>query len=148
MSLQEKIDQDLKQAMISKNETKVMTIRFLKSALKYSAMEKKQETLSDADIQQVIQKQLKQHKESIDQFTKAKRNDLAEKETRESAILEAYLPQQMPDAELEQFIRREAAAAGVSAKKDFGKAMKFLTEKLSGRANSRRVSEILGKILS
>ena len=148
MSLQEKINQDLKQAMISKDETRVSTIRFLKSALKYSAIEKKVESLSDSDIQQIIQKQIKQRKESIDQFTKADRKDLAEKEIKEASILEAYLPQQMPDADLEKFIRAETASAGITTKKDFGRAMKLIGEKLSGRADSKRVSEFLGKILS
>jgi len=96
MSLQEKIDQDLKQAMISRDETRLSTLRFLKSALKYSAIEKKTDSLSDADIQQLIQKQIKQRKESIDQFMKGNRKDLADKEVREAEILESYLPKQCP----------------------------------------------------
>ena len=147
MSLQNKIDQDLKQAMMAHDEVKVSTLRFLKSALKYSAIEKKTEALGDADIQQIIQKQIKQRKESIDQFAKAGRKDLADKEVREAEILEGYLPKQLSDSELDEFIRRETAAAGATSKKDFGKVMKLLAEKLSGRADAKRVSEFLGKIL-
>ena len=148
MSLQQKIDQDLKQAMMSKEEIKVSTLRFLKSALKYSAIEKKVDALADADIQQIIQKQIKQRKESIDQFVKAGRKELAEKETQESVILESYLPKQLSDAELDQLVRSETSAAGATSKKDFGRMMKLLTEKLSGKADSKRLSEVLGKILT
>ena len=147
MSLQDQIDDDLKQAMRSRDEARVSTLRFLKSALKYGAIEKKAESLSDADIRQVIQKQIKQRRESIEQFTKANRQDLAEKEIAEAAILEGYLPKQLSDSELEEFIRREAQTAGAVSKKDFGRTMKLLSEKLSGRADAKRVSEFLGKIL-
>ena len=147
MSLRQKIDQDLKQAMISHDEAKVSTLRFLKSALNYNAIEKKTELLGDADIQQVIQKQIKQRKESIDQFVKGGRKDLADKEIREAAILEGYLPKQLSDSELDALIRKETSAAGAVSKKDFGKMMRLLSEKLAGRADAKRVSEFLGKIL-
>ena len=145
--LQEKIDQDLKRAMLSHDEVKVSTLRFLKSALKYSAIEKKVESLGDSDVQQTIQKQVKQRKESIDQFVKAGRKDLADKEIREAEILESYLPKQLSDSELNEFILKETKGAGATSKKDFGRMMKLLSEKLSGRADSKRVSEFLGKIL-
>ncbi|OIO37825.1 MAG: hypothetical protein AUJ71_04560 [Candidatus Omnitrophica bacterium CG1_02_49_16] len=147
MLLQHQIDQDLRETMISRNEIKVSTLRFLKSALKYSAIEKKTEGLTDPEILQVIQKQIKQRRESIDQFAKAGRKDLADKEAGEAEILESYLPKQLSDGELEEFIRRETVSAGVTAKKDFGKMMKLLTEKLSGQAAAKRVSQFLGKIL-
>jgi len=147
MPLQEKLDQDLKQAMMSHDQTKVSTLRFLKSALKYAAIEKKAETLGDADIQQIIQKQIKQRKESIEQFTKAGRKELADKEIQEAKILESYLPKQLSDSELSDIIRKETTTIGATAKKDFGKMMKLLSEKLAGRADAKRVSEFLGKIL-
>ena len=147
MSLQNQIDQDLRQAMTSRDEAKVSTLRFLKSALKYSAIEKRTEGLSDPDIRQIIQKQIKQRRESIDQFAKAGRKELADKEAKEAEILEGYLPKQLSDADLEELIRREAAAAGATDKKDFGRMMKLLSEKLSGQADAKRVSQFLGKIL-
>ena len=147
MSLQEKIDQELKQAMISKDETRVSTLRLLKSAIKYSAIEQKTGSLSDAQIQQVIQKQIKQRKESIDQFSKADRKDLAQKEVNEAVILESFLPKQVPDAELEALVREAVHEAQANSKKDFRRMMKLLNEKLAGRADSKRVSEFLGKIL-
>ena len=147
MPLQQKIDQDLKSAMTSKNALKTSVLRFLKSALKYSAIEKKTDTLGDADILQVLQKQIKQRRESIDQFAKAGRKDLADKETQELQVLETYLPKQISDAELSDAVKKALQETGASSKKDFGRAMKHLTEKLSGGADARRISEALGKVL-
>ncbi|MBI3252214.1 MAG: GatB/YqeY domain-containing protein [Candidatus Omnitrophica bacterium] len=147
MSLQQKIDADLKAAMIAKDAARLSTLRFLKSALKYAAIEKKADTLADADVQPIIQKQIKQRRESIDQFEKGGRRDLADKEKAELVILEGYLPKQLSDAELAAFVAAEAKAAGALSKKDFGRVMKLVGEKLKGQADSRRVSEALGKIL-
>ena len=147
MSLLEKIDADLKKAMIAKDVITVSTLRFLKSAVKYSAIEKKAETLGEAEVSGVIQKQIKQHRESIEQFTKGGRKELAEKEALELKILESYLPAQMPDKELRDFIAAQTQEAGVSSKKDFGRMMKILNEKLSGKADAKRISAILGGIL-
>ena len=147
MSLSEKIDQDIKSAMSQQNAVVLSTLRFLKSAFKYAAIEKKIDHLNDADAQQVIQKQIKQRRESIDQFTKANRKDLADKEVVELAILEKYLPKQLGDAELEAIVKQEIAAQGASSKKDLGRMMKHLGQKLSGQAEPRRVSELLGKLL-
>ena len=147
MLLLEKIDADLKQGMMVKDEVKVSTLRFLKSAVKYLAIEKRLDTLADADVRQIIQKQIKQHRESIEQFTKGGRKELAEKEAAEVKILESYLPAQMSDKELQDFVAAEASAAGAASKKDFGPMMKVLNEKLSGRADSKRISVVLGGIL-
>lgn len=147
MLLQQKIDQDLKEAMIAKNEIKVSTLRFLKSALKYVVIEKKVDVLSDLDIQQIIQKQIKQHRESIDQFEKGGRVELASKEKQEIVILESYLPKQLSDAQLEAFVAGQIKEAQAVSKKDFGRMMKILNEKLAGQAQSSRISEFLGKVL-
>ena len=147
MSLMETIEQDLKQAMRAKNEAKTSTLRFLKSALHYAAIEKKTATLSDSDAQQIIQKQIKQRRESIAQFTQGGRQELAANETREAEILEAYLPQQLTDAELEKAVQAAVKETGAASKKDFGRLMKLLTEKLSGQADAKRISECLGRVL-
>ena len=147
MSLVTKIEQDIKSAMIARDEVRLSVVRFLKSALKYAASEKKVEAVSDAEAQQVIQRQIKQRRESIDQFTKGGRADLADKESKEALILESYLPQQMADADLEALVQSEIKAQGATSKKEFGKVMKVLTEKLAGQADSRRISEFLGKYL-
>ena len=147
MTLVEKIDQDLKTAMSAKDADRLSVIRFLKSAFKYAAIEKKIPALSDADAQAVIQKQIKQRRESIDQFQKGGRMDLADKEIKEAKILEAYLPKQMGDAELEVLVKATATQEGATTKKDFGRMMKLISEKLKGQADSKRVSEVLGRIL-
>ena len=147
MSLLTRIDQDLKQAMIEKNEAKLSTLHFLKSALKYSAIEKKVDSLNDPEIQQIIQKQIKQRRESIDQFSKAGRNDLAEHELKEMTVLEGYLPTQLNDQELESTVQSAVSEQGVVSKKDFGRLMKLLGEKLAGQADSKRISEVLGRLL-
>ena len=147
MSLQEKLDADLKNAMVAKDAARLSTIRFLKSALKYSAIEKKKALLTEAEVQQVIQKQIKQRRESVEQFNSGGRAELAAKEAAEIQVLESYLPKQLPDNELQKFIESETKAAGVSSKKDFGRMMKLLSEKLAGQADSKRISEILAKML-
>ena len=148
MSLQNKVDQDLKQATLAKNEVKISTLRFLKSALKYSAIEKKSDELSDAEVCQIISKQIKQHQESIAQFTQGGRKELVAKETEEVKILESYLPQQLSDGELEATVRAQIQESGAFSKKDFGKVMKLLTNKLAGKAESRRISALLTKLLN
>lgn len=147
MSIAQKIDKELKTAMTEKDTVKLSTLRFLKSALKYSAIEKKVDYLTDADTQALIQKQIKQRRESIDQFSKNGRPELAAQETAELKVLESYLPSQMTDTELDALVNAESQSAGASSKKDFGRMMKLLNEKLQGRADSKRVSESLGKIL-
>ena len=146
-SLDQQIEQDMKKALMAKDAPTLSTLRFLKSALKYVSIEKRVESLGDAEVQQVIQKQIKQRRESIEQFRKGGRADLAAKETREIEILEAYLPKQLGDEELRRLVETEAKNAGAVSKKDFGRMMKLLTDKLKGQADAQRVSQALGKIL-
>lgn len=146
MPLLEKIDHDLKQAMIAKDETRLSVVRFLKSAVKYVAIEKGAE-LTDADVLQVIQKQVKQRRESIQQFTAGGRKDLATKEEAELRVLEGYLPKQLSEEELKTVVDQEIKALGATSKKDFGRMMKHLNEKLSGAADNKRLSELLGQRL-
>lgn len=148
MSLFSNIEQEIKKAMIAKDETRLSVVRFLKSALKYAAIEKKTDTLPDADVQLIIQRQIKQRRESIEQFKNAGRQDLVQKETAELIVLESFLPAQMDDAGLEALIKSEINLQGTVSKKDFGRMMKVINEKLAGRADARRVSEVLGKHLN
>ncbi len=134
--------------MRAKDPKRTDVLRFLKSALKYAAIEKKVAVLTDADTYQVLNKQIKQRKESIDQFVNANRKDLADKEGLELKILEGYLPKQISDAELEKIVRDTLKEISASSKKDFGKAMKALSAKLAGQADNKRLSALLGKLLS
>jgi hypothetical protein len=142
------VERDLKAAMTSRDAVKLSVLRFLKSALKYYAIERKLQELSDFDTLQVIQKQIKQRRESIDQFVKASREELAAKERKELEILESYLPKQLSDTELEAQIGAYIQAENATSKKDFGRIMKLLNEKLAGQADAKRISEILGKKLA
>jgi uncharacterized protein YqeY len=147
MALLEKIDRDLKSAMLSKDEARLSTLRFLKSAVQYAAIEKSG-ALADAEVLQVIQKQIKQRRESIAQFTTGGRKEMAAKEENEARILEAYLPKQLSGEELRRVVEQEVKAQGATSKKDFGRLMKHLTEKLAGAADNKSLSEALGKLLS
>lgn len=148
MSIQLKIDEDIKKAMIAKDQDRLGALRMLKSAVKYAAIEKPGAGLSDADVMQVIQKQVKQRRESVQQFSQNGRPELAAKEEKEIAVLEAYLPKQMSDAELQSTVQAVLKELGASTKKDFGRAMKACSEKLAGGADNKRLSETLGKLLT
>ncbi len=148
MGLMQKIEQDLKSAMIAKDAAKTSTLRMLKSAFKYLAIEKKIDQLSDADATTVIQKQLKQRRESFEQFRTAGRDELAAQESHEITVLETYLPKQLSEDELSNLIKSEMTAQSATTKKDFGRLMKALTEKTFGQAEPKRISDILGKLLT
>ena len=147
MSLPAKLDQDMKQAMLTKDADRLSTLRLLKSAVKYAAIEKPGSVIGDSEILQVIQKQIKQRRESIQQFTDGGRKELAAKEAAEVKVLESYLPKQISMDELKNIVEQEVKAQGAASKKDFGKMMKHLSEKLAGSADNKRLSEILGQLL-
>ena len=149
MPLLEKINQDMKQAMIAKDEARLSAIRFLKSAVQYARLEKPSNgaQISDAEVLRVIQKQVKQHRESIQQFVAGGRKELADKEENELRILEGYLPKQVSDDELKKIVEEAVRTQAGSGKKDFGRLMNYLNEKLEGRADSKRLSGLLGGLL-
>ncbi len=148
MGLSDRIIEDLKQAMLAKNAPKTSALRMLKSAVMNAQILKKGDALSDADVQSVIQKQINQRKESLEQYSKAGRQDLASAEKAEITLLESYLPAQIGEAELESAVRDLAAKNGLSAKKDFGRAMKLAQAALEGRADNKRISAVLNKVLA
>ncbi len=146
--LEDKIAEDYKQAMKNKDAARVSTLSFLRSQLKYVMIEKKADKLPDAEVILVIKKQIKQRQDSIEQFTKGNRSDLAEKEKLELSILKSYLPQEMSEAELKTIIEaavKESSAGGI---KDIGKVMKALLPKIAGRADNAVVSNLVKEKLS
>ena len=147
MSLMAKLDQELKQAMLTKDADRLSTLRLLKSAIKYAAIEKPGSVMGDTEIVQVIRKQIKQRRESIQQFSEGGRRELAAREEAEVRVLESYLPEQISADALKTMVEQEVKAQGAAAKKDFGRMMKYLGEKLAGRADNKRLSEILGQLL-
>src|SRR3989338_237375 len=124
--LTETIDTDLKTAMKEKNTIKVATLRMLKAAIINKLIEKKAKELTDEDIREIIQKQVKQRKEAIEEFKKGARQDLVEKETKELTILERYLPSQLTEAELKSLISSVIESTAAKSKSDMGKVMKEL----------------------
>jgi len=150
MTLQQRVDSDLKEAMRAKDATKLGVLRMLKSALKYAAIEKSgaEAELSDAEAIQVIRKQAKQRQDSIESFEKGGRTELAHKENEELALLNSYLPQAMSSEELEKIVRETIAELGATSKAQMGAVMKALQAKAGGRADGKTLSTEVQKQLS
>ncbi len=139
MSLKDKIQDDLKQAMRDRNQARVDTIRLLTAAIKQREVDERI-TLDDAQILAVIDKLVKRSRESIEQYEKGARLDLAEKERADIAVWQAYLPKQLTSAEIDQLIGEAVTATGATSIKDMGKVMGVLKPKLQGRADIGQVS--------
>ena len=150
MTLQERVDADIKEAMRAKDATKLGVLRMLKSALKYAAIAKSdaEAELSDAEAVQVIRKQAKQRQDSIESFEKGGRAELADKEKEELAILNTYLPQGMSPDELAKVVRETIAELGATSKAQMGAVMKALQAKAGGRADSKTLSSEVARQLN
>src|SRR3984893_12683642 len=141
MTLQERVDSDLKDAMRAKDAARLGVLRMLKSALKYAAIEKSADAqLDDAEASQVIRKQVKQRQDSIEQFEKGGRPELAAKEKQELEILNAYLPKGMNADELAAMVRETIADVGATSKAQMGAVMKAMQTKVAGRADGKTLS--------
>jgi uncharacterized protein YqeY len=140
-SLKERIDADLKEAMRSRNELGTSVLRMLKSAVKYKEVEPGGHALEDAGVLAVIQSLIKQRRDSVEQFRAGGRPELADKEEKEIAQLQSYLPAQMSADELRAEVRAAIAQVGAKGPKDMGAVMKVVLPKVSGRAEGKAVSE-------
>ncbi|HZE57143.1 MAG TPA: GatB/YqeY domain-containing protein [Chthoniobacterales bacterium] len=140
MTLPERIDADLKDAMRAKEAGKLSVLRGVKSALKYAAIEKADAALDDAAAVQVIRKQVKQRQDSIESFEKGGRPELAAKEKEELEILNAYLPKGLSAEELSALVRETIAEVGATSKAQMGAVMKALQAKVAGRADGKTLS--------
>src|SRR5712692_5867019 len=149
MALAERVDTDLKDAMRAKDATKLGVLRMLKSALKYTAIEKSgaEAELNDAEAAQVVRKQVKQRQDSIESFQKGGRAELAAKEKEELSILNAYLPQAMSADDLTKVVRETIAEVGATSKAQMGAVMKALQAKVAGRADGKTLSQEVQKQL-
>ncbi|MDH5179644.1 MAG: GatB/YqeY domain-containing protein [Gammaproteobacteria bacterium] len=137
-----RINEDVKSAMRNKDKERLATLRLITAAIKQKEVDERIE-LDDTATLVVLDKMLKQRKDSIEQYTKANRTDLADKEEAEVAIIMEYMPTQLSDAEIDQMIVEAIAASGAEGMKDMGKVMGVLKPKLQGRADMGAVS---GKI--
>jgi uncharacterized protein len=150
MTLQQRVDSDLKETMRAKDATKLGVLRMLKSALKYAAIAKSdaEAELTDAEAVQVIRKQAKQRQDSIESFEKGGRAELADKEKEELAILNTYLPQGMSPDELAKVVRETIAELGATSKAQMGAVMKALQPKVGGRADGKTLSAEVARQLN
>jgi uncharacterized protein YqeY len=146
-TLKDKITEDMKAAMRAKDSARLSAIRLILSGVKQREVDERIQ-LTDGDVVSVIEKMIKQRRESIAQFEKASRTDLAEAEKFELGVLSAYLPQQMGGAELEQAVAAAVKEAGASGIKDMGKVMAILKPRLAGRADMGVVSALVKGRLS
>ena len=143
MTLSERIDSDLKDAMRARDAEKLGVLRMLKSAIKNAAIEKggASAELDDSEATQVIRKQVKQRQDSIESFEKGGRTELAEKEKSELAILNTYLPAAMDGEELSRMVREAIAEVGATSRAQMGAVMKALGPKVAGRADGKTLSQ-------
>lgn len=146
MSFLQKLDNDLKVSLKASDSLKVSVLRMAKAALKNRQIDKGGE-LSEGEIISVLSSLSKQRKESIELFSKGGREDLAEKERQELAILQSYLPEQVPEKELDRIIAeaiKESSAAGI---KDIGKVMKLVMPRLKGSADGKLINQKVKELL-
>jgi uncharacterized protein len=150
MTLQQRVDTDLKEAMRAKDARKLGVLRMLKSALKYATIAKSgaDAELNDAEAAQVIRKQVKQRQDSIESFEKAGRVELVEKEKEELSILNGYLPQPMSADEISKIVRETIAEAGATSRAQMGAVMKALQAKVAGRVDGKALNAEVSRQLS
>jgi len=148
MKMEERIDFDIKEAMKLKDVDRLSVLRMSKAAITNLKIQKKKEVLEEAEVLEILQKQAKQRKESIDSFQSAGRNELADKERVELKILQSYLPQQLSDEELIVIIQKTILSTGAATKAETGKLMKELMPQVKGRADGKRINELLAEILN
>jgi hypothetical protein len=147
MGIKERLDQDMKAAMREKAQLKLDTIRMLKSAIKYREIEL-MKPLDDAGILGVISTEVKRRRDSVEQYKAGNRQDLADKEDAEIAILQGYLPQQLTADEVRAKVDAAVKAVGAQGPKDMGAVMKALLPEVQGRADGKVVSELVKARLS
>ncbi|OGY25409.1 MAG: hypothetical protein A2Z24_02870 [Candidatus Woykebacteria bacterium RBG_16_44_10] len=148
--LKEKIQKDLIGAQRSRDELKVSTLRLLIGAIKNFAIAKESASYapSDEEILGVVQKEIKQRKESIEQFKVGGRQDLVDKETKEMEILQQYLPEQMSEEKIREFVDQKISELGATTIADTGEVMGALSQELKGKADLSSVSQIVREKLS
>jgi uncharacterized protein len=142
MSLKERIQQDMKDAMRAADKPRLATIRLILAAIKQIEVDERKD-LDDTGITIVLDRMVKQRRESISQFEKAGRTDLVDQEAAELAIIQTYLPEPLSESELNALIDEAMAQTGASSIKDMGKVMALLKPKLQGRADMGAVSAMI-----
>lgn len=148
MSLQSRLQDALKAAMLARDAERTGALRLLKSAFGYVQIEKKTDELADPDALVVVQREAKKRRDAIEEYERGGRPELAAKERVELRVIEEFLPQPLSPAELEDLVKAAIAEAGAVAKKDLGAVMKIATARAAGRADGRALSAAAGRLLS
>ncbi len=144
--LTEQIRADLTESMKARTAERTSTLRLLQAAIKNEQINVRHE-LSDEEAMAVIRKGIKQRQDSVEQYTKGNRPELAAKEQAEMEILKTYMPPELSDAELESGLRDIITSTGAQSKKDLGKVMKEATARYKGRAEGKKIQEIVARLL-
>jgi len=141
--LEEKILNDYKDAMKARDTLKSSVLSFLRADMMNVAVAKKKAKLDDSEVVAVIKKQIKQRQDSIEQFTKGNRLEMADKEKKEAEILKTYLPPELSEEEIKKVIEEAVVATGAQGVKDMGKVMKEVNAKIAGQADGKLVSDLV-----
>jgi uncharacterized protein YqeY len=142
MSLNEQLNEDMKQAMKSQNKFRLSVIRMVRSAIKNIEIDQRK-TLNDEEIIDILSREIKQRRDSLQEFAKAGRDDLAESVQAEIAIIAEYLPQQLTEEEIKAIVQQTIQETGASSKAEMGKVMSALMPKVKGRADGKLVNQIV-----
>jgi uncharacterized protein len=148
MSLLERLNNDMKQAMKNKEKEKLSVIRMVKAALQNEAIKLGKSQLSEDEELTVLSRELKQRKDSLQEFENAGRSDLVDKTKSEISVLELYMPKQLSEEELTQLIKETIAEVGASSKADMGKVMGAIMPKVKGKADGSLVNKLVQQHLS
>lgn len=148
MTLEERLLSDYKEALKAKEGLRSSVINFLRAELMNVAIARKKDKLDDSDVVAVIRKQIKSRQDSIEQFTRGGRLELAEKEKKELEVLKGYLPKELSPEEVTRIIDEVIAAVGACGIRDMGKVMKEVAAKVAGQADAKTVSDLVKQRLS
>lgn len=146
-TLNQRVNQDIKKAMLAKDSVRLNTLRMLKSAAGYAAIEAKKDELSDPEFTAVIRKEAKKRKDAHEQFLKGDRPEQAALEQQELEILEVYLPAPFTDDELKAAVEAAISELGATSKREMGQVIKAVQTASAGRADGKTVSQMVGKLL-
>ena len=147
MSLKEKLNEDLKQAMRDKEVVKRDSIRAINTMIKQIEVDERR-VLDDAEVIKLVQRGIKQREEAISQYSAASRDDLVQKEQEQVDVFMLYLPKQLSDEELESGMKEIISEVGATSLKDMGKVMAVASKKFAGVADGKRINEMVKKLLS
>ena len=148
MALEQQIQKDIMEAMKAHDESRLNATRGIKSEILLAKTSGMEHELSDADVLKIIQKLVKQRKESAELYTQGNRPELAEKELAEMKVMEAYLPKALSEDEVRNILKEVVAEVGATGPKDMGKVMGAATKKLAGQADGRLISTIVKELLA